>query len=368
METQLNIDGFSPRDPGPAVVKNKSPSSTSEIRAVINTIPRVQLACLPTPLQEARRLSETLGGPRIFIKRDDLTGVAFGGNKTRNLEFRLAAAKALNTDVIVMELDLQSNSARQTVGCCNRLGMDTILILEGAAPEIIQGNLLVDHLLGADVRFAPTRFEQARMSREAVAEVRSSGRTPCLLNDIAMFDEGSAIAYLESTCEIIDALQDEGLSPDYLYMSSSGKGQAGQVLARKLIGGFQVRGITATDEFDIPPRGASIANRTAQTLGLDITVNDEEIINDDAFVGKAYGVPSGPGNEAVRLFARTEGIILDPIYTGKAAAGMINHIRRGDFNREEIVVFVHTGGTPAIFTHNHLWLDCQANSQGGNLP
>ena len=333
------------------------PASTAEVRAVIAGIPRVELACLPTPLQEARRLSEALGGPRIFVKRDDLTGVAFGGNKTRNLEFRLAAAKASGADVIVMELDQQSNSARQTTGCCNRLGMDTILILEGSVPEVVQGNLLVDHLLGAEVRFASSRSDQLRMSREAVAEARAAGRTPCLLNDIPMFDEGSAIAYLESTCEIVESLEAQGLAPDCLYMSSSGKGQAGQILAQKLLGGFRVRGITATDEFDVPPRGAEIANRAARTLGLDVTVSPEDVVNDAEFVGAAYGVPSEAGNDAVRLFARTEGVVLDPIYTGKAAAGMISHIRRGDFRSGEIVVFVHTGGTPAIFTHNHLWAD-----------
>ena len=337
------------------------PNSTQEIRAVISSIPRVQLACLPTPLQEAKRLSEVLGGPRIFVKRDDLTGVAFGGNKTRNLEFRLAAAKASGADVIVMELDQQSNSARQTTGCCNRLGMDTILILEGAAPEAVQGNLLVDYLLGADVRFASSRTEQARMSREALAEARAAGRTPCLLNDIPMFDEGSAIAYLESTCEIVESLAARNLAPDCLYMSSSGKGQAGQVLAQKLLGGFRVRGITATAEFDIPPRASDIANRAARTLGLNLMVSPEDIVNDAGYVDAAYGIPSEAGNEAVRLFARTEGIVLDPIYTGKAAAGMIGHIRRGDFKHGEIVVFVHTGGTPSIFTHNQLWLENRAN-------
>ena len=215
-------------------------------------------------------------------------------------------------------LDQQSNSARQTVGCCSRLGKDTILILEGTMPESVQGNLLVDHLLGAEVRFASSRSEQVRMSRQAVSAARAAGRTPCLLNDIPMFDEGSAIAYLESTCEIVEALGSRGLEPDCLYMSSSGKGQAGQVLAQKLLGGFRVRGITATDEFDIPPRGAEIANRAARTLGLGVSVNLSDIENDTEFVGAAYGFPSEAGNEAVRLFTRTEGIILDPIYTGFA--------------------------------------------------
>ena len=349
----------------PIMTRGGLPATTEEIRTVISRIPRIELACLPTPLQEAKNLSKALGGPRIFIKRDDLTGVAFGGNKTRNLEFRLAAAKASGANVIVMELDQQSNSARQTAGCCNRLGIKTILILEGSEPETVQGNLLVDHLLGAEVRFAASRSEQERMSREAVAEARASGRTPCLLNDIPMFDEGSAIAYLESTCEIVEALSERSLALDCLYMSSSGKGQAGQVLAQKLLGGFRVCGITATDEFDIPPRGADIANRAARTLGLGLTVTPDDIVNDGGYVGAAYGIPSEAGNEAVRLFARTEGVVLDPIYTGKAAAGMLGHIRRGDFGREEIVVFVHTGGTPAIFTHNQLWLGKRVDSKGG---
>ena len=339
--------------------------TTKDIRARIAKVPRVSLACLPTPLQEAKQLSKVLGGPRIFVKRDDLTGVAFGGNKTRNLEFRLAADKASAADTIVMELDQQSNSARQTVGCCNRLGKGTILILEGSAPENIQGNLLVDHLLGAEVRFASSRSEQKRMSQEAVERERAAGRAPCLLNDIPMFDEGSAIAYLECTCEIVEALDAQSLAPECIYMSSSGKGQAGLVLAQQLLGEFQVRGITATNEFDIPPRGAEIANRAARTLGLDLPVSPALFFNDDSFVGENYGIPSEAGNEAVRLFARTEGIVLDPVYTGKAAAGMIEHIRRGDFNSKDIVVFVHTGGTPAIFTHNHLWLDSHSGNLGG---
>ena len=331
-------------------------------------VPRIPLACLPTPIHEAERLSAILGGPRIFLKRDDLTGVAFGGNKTRNLEFRLAAAKEAGADVIVMELDQQSNSARQTVGCCNRLGMDTILVLEGRPPAAPQGNLLVDYLLGADVRFAATREEQARMSRAAAEEARARGANPCLLNHIPMFDEGSGLAYLESTCEIVEALAARGLAPDCLYMSSSGKGQAGQMLARELLGGFRVRGVTATDEFEVPTRAAEIANRTARRIGLDVTMAPEDVENDDGFVGPGYGIPSDAGNEAVRLFARTEGVVLDPIYTGKAAAGMIAHIRRGDFARGEIVVFVHTGGAPAIFAHHHLWSDARTDSKGGNQP
>jgi D-cysteine desulfhydrase/L-cysteate sulfo-lyase len=196
------------------------------------------------------------------------------------------------------------------------------------------------------------------MAETAVQETRAAGGTPCLLNDLPMFDEGSAYAYIESTLEIIEALASRRLRPTCLYMSSSGKGQAGLLLAQELLGGnFKVRCVTATEEFDdIPARTVSIADRAARRLGLDVQIDPDTVDNDRNFIGTSYGVPSEAGNDAVRLFARTEGVILDPIYTGKCAAGMIAHILRGDFGPDDIVVFVHTGGTPAVFTHNHLWV------------
>src|SRR6185312_12242036 len=165
------------------------------------------------------------------------------------------------------------------------------------------------------------------------------------------------LAYMETTFEILEQLREFKLAPTAFYMSSSGKGQAGIVLARRLINaGFAMEGITATGEFEsVPARTAEIANQTAEVLGLDLRIQPTEIINDDRFVGPGYGIPTEAGVEATRLFARTEGIILDPIYTGKAAAGMIAHIREGRYRPEDVLVFVHTGGMPAIFTWNELW-------------
>lgn len=338
------------------ILKASVPMTTDEIRKLTGRVPRVSIACLPTPLHAAPRLAKELGGPRIFIKRDDLTGAAFGGNKLRNLEFRMAAVLEMGADTIIADLDQQSNSARQTTAAANKLGLKTILILEGQCPDEIQGNLLVNYLLGADVRFAPDTATQLRMVEEAMDEVRRNGGTPCHLTDIPMFDEGSAIAYIENAVEILDELRADDIEPTCLFMSSSGKGQAGHILAKELLNAsFEVRGIAATDKFDIPPRAASIANRAARRLGLDIEIDPAVVDSDENFVGEGYGIPSEAGNEAVRLFARTEGVLLDPIYTGKCAAGMVEHIRRGDFSANDTVVFVHTGGTPAIFTHNHLW-------------
>jgi D-cysteine desulfhydrase/L-cysteate sulfo-lyase len=280
-----------------------------------------------------------------------------GGNKLRNLEFRLARAMAEKPDVVIVGLDLQSNSARQTVGACNKLGLETILVLEGARPNQVQGNLLIDYLMGATVHFAATRQEQRARLDSLAEECRRQGKRPHILNDNPMFDVASAIAYLETTMEIIDQLHAMQTRPTALYMSSSGKGQAGLELARKLFGGFAVQGVTATREYEVAPRTAAIANETAKMLGLDVRLGSDDITSCDRFVGAGYGTPSEAGNEAVRLFARTEGIVLDPVYTGKAAAGMIAHIREGRFRKDEVVVFVHTGGAPAVFTWNTLWVD-----------
>jgi 1-aminocyclopropane-1-carboxylate deaminase/D-cysteine desulfhydrase-like pyridoxal-dependent ACC family enzyme len=343
------------------IATNDTSRSHDWIRERIAKIPRVEIAIRPTPMVEARMLSKALGGPRIFIKRDDLTGVALGGNKLRNLEFRLARTMSEDPDTVIVGLDLQSNSARQTVGACNKLGLKTILVLEGHKPNTVQGNLLLDYMLGAEVHFAATRDEQRAMLDKLAARVHADGGRPHILNDNPMFDVASALAYIETTLEMIEQLDALKLKPAAFYMSSSGKGQAGIVLARRLLAAdFTMEGVTATDEFHIPSRTAAIANETAAALDLDFRVSEDEIRNDTGFVGRGYGVPSEAGNEACRLFAHTEGVVLDPIYTGKAAAGMIAHIRAGRFTADDVVVFVHTGGTPAIFTWNDLWLDAPA--------
>jgi 1-aminocyclopropane-1-carboxylate deaminase/D-cysteine desulfhydrase-like pyridoxal-dependent ACC family enzyme len=337
-----------------------APTDFSTIREHIARIPRVSLIAKPTPLTEARNLARSLCGadaPRIFIKRDDLTSIALGGNKLRNLEFRLARTMAENPDTVIVGLDLQSNSARQTVGACNKLGLRTILVLEGAKPNTIQGNLLMDYLLGAEVQFASNRQEQRRMLDDLASRIRSEGGRPHILNDNPMFDVASAVAYLETTLETLEQLEAEGVEPSCFYMSSSGKGQAGLILAQKLTGrGFSVHCVTATNEFHVPSRTAGIANETAAALGLELRISEDDVTNFNNFVGSGYGIPSEAGTEAVRLFARQEGVILDPIYTGKAAAGMIAHLREGRFGRDDVLVFVHTGGTPANFTWSDLWI------------
>ena len=172
-----------------------------------------------------------------------------------------------------------------------------------------------------------------------------------------MFDVASAVAYLEATLETLEQLEAEGVRPSCFYMSSSGKGQAGLILAQKLTGlAFAVHCVTATNEFHVPSRTAAIANEAAAALGYDLGISEDDVVNFNGFVGKGYGIPSESGTEAVRLFARQEGVVLDPVYTGKAAAGMVAHLRDGRFGPDDVVVFVHTGGTPANFTWSDLWI------------
>ena len=335
--------------------ESQATSSFADIRERIARIPRVDIAIKDTPLIKAPNLAKHLNGPRICVKRDDLTGVTLGGNKLRNLEFRLARTMAEQPDVVIVGLDLQSNSARQTVGACNKLGLETILVLEGERPEQVQGNLLIDYLLGAEIHFARDRQEQRRLLDSLAADCRAKGRKPHILNDNPMFDVASALAYIETLMEMHEQLAAVGAQATAFYMSSSGKGAAGFEIARKLFGGFAVHSVTATSEFDVPARTAAIANQTCEILGLELRLEPADITNFGGFVGERYGMPSEAGNEAVRLFARHEGIVLDPIYTGKAAAAMIAHIREGRFKPDDLLVLVHTGGFPAVFTWNQLW-------------
>jgi D-cysteine desulfhydrase/L-cysteate sulfo-lyase len=347
-----------PAEPRPAQRYPEIGHSFGWMREQIARIPRVKLAITPTPLIEAHNLTRHLGGPRIFVKHDEMTGIAFGGNKLRLLEFRLARSLAEGADTVIFGLDLQSNSARCFAGACNRLRLKPILVLVGKRPAVVQGNLLVNYLLGAEIHFAKDAAEQRRMLDELAERVRHKGGRPHILNDNPMFYAASALAYIESTMEILEQLDAEGLKPHSFYMCSGGKGQAGVVLAQRLLKtGFTMRGVTASQAYEVRPRTAEIANETAKVLGLDETFGPDDVVSFSEFVGEGYGIPTPAGVEAVKLFARQEGIILDPIYTGKGAAAMIAHIREGQFKKDDVVVFIHTGGLPAIFTWNELWLD-----------
>lgn len=328
-----------------------------ELRERIGSFERVALARLPTPLIELPNLSRHLGGPRIYMKRDDLTGgLTFGGNKTRMLEFRLAPAVRQGADVIVSGFGIQSNHARQIAAAARKLGMDVHLILRRTPyepPELMQGNLLIDLLLGAQVQIVDaTADEQARMIADKEAQLRSVGRRPF---QTGFHDEDlSAVAYAGCALELHDQFEEQGIQPDYLFVPSEGATQAGLHLFHAYTGSScQVVGINMVDWVpDIRVRISSIASAAARTLGIPVSFEPDDIQNHETtYRGSAYGIPTDEGLKAIRLVAETEGILLEPVYTAKAMAGLIDQIRSGVLNERQTVVFLHTGGIPALFCY-----------------
>jgi 1-aminocyclopropane-1-carboxylate deaminase/D-cysteine desulfhydrase-like pyridoxal-dependent ACC family enzyme len=325
-------------------------------RYLESEVPRVSFALLPTPLQEAPRLARELGIGRLLIKRDDLTGLAFGGNKVRNLEFRMAEAVQQCADVFIAGLEAQSNSARVSAAAANLLGMRSILVLRADRDWAWQGNLLVDRLLGAEVRFIETddrataSSEMDRVLRETADEVRRAGQRPYVMNHAGAFAVGSALAYVLCSLEIVEQAAAMGAEPTHVYMCSGNKGHAGLILGRKLLGrNYRTIAISQHYAEDRVSGALEAARDALAMLGWRIDLEASDVETYDEYVETAYGEPSPRGLEAMRLAARTEGLMLDPIYTAKAMAGVIDHARRGRLGPDSTVVFVHTGGLPAMF-------------------
>lgn len=341
-------------------VERVSPPLTPEQirqRYVAMGVPRVPLALLPTPMHEAPRLAAELGIGRLLIKRDDLTGLAFGGNKVRNLEFRMAEAVEQKAEVFIAGLEGQSNSARVSTAAANLLGMHTILVLREERDWKWQGNLLIDRLLGAEVRFIETREratasdEMDRVLRETADEVRRAGKRPYVMNHSGAFAVGSALAYVLCTLEIVEQADSQfGVEPTHVYMCSGNKGHAGLILGQKLLGHtFRTIAISQHYAEDRVSGAIDGARQALRMLGWELEMDKGDIESYDDYVETAYGEPSPRGLEAMRLAAQLEGLILDPIYTAKAMAGVIDHARRGLLGPKSTVVFVHTGGLPAMF-------------------
>jgi L-cysteate sulfo-lyase len=331
--------------------------SRDALQSRIDELARIHIAHLPTPLEFCPRLTEALGGPKIWIKRDDCTGLAFGGNKTRQLEFIFAEAQQQGADTIVIGAGSQSNWCRQTVAAACKLGMKTVLILvHGVKGASLQGNLLLDHLLGADVTIVEGEdLQQLPPLLEERAEMlRRKGRKPYLMNPFGLPTLSlAAVGYVNAFLELDTQLRQQGIEANHIYLAGANITPAGLALGVKALGRkTRVIGITPIlwDE-DRSTDIARITNATAERLGLNFYFRPEEIYNEDSYVGERYGVMTTECREALKLVAKTEGIILDPVYTSKAMAGLIDHIRQGRISENEIVIFLHTGGTPALFAY-----------------
>jgi D-cysteine desulfhydrase family pyridoxal phosphate-dependent enzyme len=302
------------------------------------------------------RLSGALGGPRIFIKRDDLTGLAEGGNKTRKLEYLLPEAKAQDADTLVTLGARQSNHCRQTAAAAARCGLRCILVLRGDPPAGTTGNLLLDRLLGAEVVWSGSRPRETVMD-EVVAREHASGRRPYAIPLGGSSSLGAA-AYGIAMRELRDQMaslenQHVGKFDRIVFASSSGGTHAGLV-AGAFLTDFEgeIFGISIDQELaELKDAVSRIATGAAGLLGQPRTFAASEICGSADYRGEGYGVMGKPEREAISLFARLEGVLLDPVYTGRAAAGMIDLIRRRVIGPDETILFWHTGGTPALWAY-----------------
>jgi len=313
-------------------------------------IPRLFFAHLPTPIEEMPHLSAELKGPELFVKRDDQTGLAFGGNKTRKLEFLLAEALAQGAETLISAGAIQSNHCRQVAAAATKFGLNCILVLFGQPPKAAEGNYLLDQLFGAKI-VSTTREQRDTKLQSIFEEAQAAGSQPYLI-PYGGSNATGALAYAFA----FDEMLSQDLSPDWVVLaSSSGGTQAGMVLGAKRA---QFKGNILGISVDRPAEQlkslvAKLAEETSIRLGDKINFSPADILVNSDYTGAGYGIMGRPEKEAIHLFARKEGLLLDPVYTGRAAAGLIDLIHKGFFKPEEKVLFWHTGGTPALFTKQY---------------
>ena len=323
----------------------------------MDKIQRLYLAHLPTPIEPLTRLTGELGGPQLFIKRDDQTGLALGGNKTRKLEFLLADALAHEARTLITAGAVQSNHCRQTAAAAARAGLACTLVLSGDPPGQVTANLLLDQLFGARLVWT-TRELRERTLRETFESDQRAGNAPYLIP----YGGSNAIGAQGYVYAVDELMKQVGQSavldapPDWIvFPSSSGGTQAGLVLGARLFGfPGKVLGISVDEPQQVlQQRIATIASQAAALHRVDLTFEEVEILVNANYLGGGYAVLGAPEQEAISLFARFEGVLIDPVYTGRAAAGMIDLIRQGYFNPGERVLFWHTGGAPALFAQQY---------------
>jgi D-cysteine desulfhydrase len=328
----------------------------SDVQRRLGALARLPLAKLPTPVDELPRLTHKLGGPRLLVKRDDLTGLATGGNKTRKLEFLIADALQKNADAVITAGGPQSNHCRQTAAAAAIAGLDCHLVL-GGPPQPPIGNLLLDQLLGATIHWTPKPQRNARMA-ELAAAMEADGRRPYVI-PVGGSNSVGALGYVAAMFEFVDQLKEQGRGVDRIFFAtSSGGTQAGIVLGAKLAG-FTGR-ITAVS-IDQTPDDASeekflaevsrAANGAAELLNAEprLTVADFDTSYD--YLGAGYGVVGDLERETIQLLAQTEGLLVGPVYTARAFGAMLDQIRRGRCNAEETWLFWHTGDETALHAY-----------------
>ena len=316
--------------------------------------PRVPLATLPTPLELAANFGEQLEGPKVYVKRDDMTGLALGGDKQRKLEYLLAEALGQGADTVVTGGSSQSNHVRLTAAACHKVGLDPVALCTVDERGQNTGNLLISRLLGAEIHFKKVpdndHWLLVPFMEEECERLRQQGRKPYLI-PLSGTTPLACLGYFRCALELVQQFEEAGISPTALYVTCGTGGNLAALALGMAVVGLPIRmvGINVN-------RGGPIAMEMAQqwlqdTAALLGTKPDGRFEMDGRFVGDGYGIMTDPCREAIQMLARTEGLLLDPVYTGKTAAGLIAHIREGRLTTDDTVVFVHTGGVPSLFAY-----------------
>ena len=320
-------------------------------------LPRFPLAHLPTPIEPMDNLSRHLGGPRLFVKRDDCTGLAGGGNKTRKLEFLIADALEQGADTVITEGGLQSNHCRQTAAAAARAGLSSVLVLNRGYAEGDNGNVLLDRLIGAELVVVDTPEERDEAMHRVAGRLTARGRKPYVIPTGGSNAIG-AFGYVNALMEIAAQTQRLGIEFQALVTASgSGGTQGGLVLGKALLDD-PIAIIGISDGEPAPALSAvvkSVAETGARRIGEAPPIAPEHIVIFDEYFGPGYGIPTPEMIAAVELVARTEGLLLDPVYSGKAMVGLIDLVERGHFAKDEPVLFLHTGGAPALFAYQSIF-------------
>lgn len=329
---------------------------------LLDRFPRVNLSHAPTPLEPLDQLRRVLGGPRLWIKRDDCTGLAQGGNKARKLEYLVADALALGCDTLITPGAVQSNHVRMTAAAAARFGLKAHAVLERRVVETDpdyeeNGNILLDELFGCSRSYVPGGSDVAAACASVAADLKAKGAKPYVIPGGGSNPVG-ALGYVACAIELVAQAKERGITMTRVLHGTGSSGtQAGLVAGFAALQspvevfGISVRHPRARQEEAV----FDLACRTADHMGQSGAVARKQVFADDGFVGPGYGLPTDGMVDAVRLLARTEGILLDPVYSGKAMAGMIDHIRKGTFRNDEDIVFLHTGGSTALFGYKDLF-------------
>jgi D-cysteine desulfhydrase family pyridoxal phosphate-dependent enzyme len=328
----------------------------------IDEIPRVCLGRLPTPLEEVPNFSEAVDLPHLYIKRDDLTGIGYGGNKIRKLEFLLADALDHGADTIVTTGGVQSNFTRETTACAAKIGLTTVLVLIGEEPDHYSGNLLLEKLMGAEIHFVSADnlddgAKKAEACMTSLTEKHEAKGDTCYTMPVGGATPVGCLGFADAFLEMHAQAVERDIKPDYIITATGSGGTQAGLLAGQALTDAEATIIGIRVGWMFEPYNtmvAGMAQKTAGLLSITKPITEKDVVTTTDFIGEGYDIPTKEANDAIKLMARTEAIFLDPVYTGKAMAGLLGLVENDEISRDDTILFWHTGGDIALFVGEEL--------------